>query len=69
MPLNETPCPRCSRRVHVMAGINVLPNFPQSVFLVCWKCKIIAHPREDRKWITIKEAKAVRQNSAGTGTS
>ncbi len=47
MPLNETPCPRCNRRVHVMAGINVLPNFPQSVFLVCWKCKIIAHPRED----------------------
>lgn len=62
MPPNETPCPQCSKRLHIMAGINVLPQFPQSLFLVCWKCKLIAHTRDDRKWMPIKEAKRLTAN-------
>lgn len=63
-PLNSTTCPRCSKRVHLMPGISVLPQFASYMFLVCWKCRIVAHTRrEDRKWIPIKKAKALQPNS------
>jgi hypothetical protein len=47
-----------------MPGISVLPQFPGYMFLVCWKCRIVAHTRrEDRKWIPIKKAKALQPNN------
>ena len=57
MPLNSTSCPKCAARVHVMAGINVLAQFKQHTFLVCWKCKIVATTKHERTWIKIKDAK------------
>lgn len=57
MPLNDQSCPRCSKRLHLMAGINVIEQFKQHTFLVCWKCRLIASTKPKRNWISIKEAK------------
>lgn len=61
MPINETPCPKCSKRLHLMAGVNVIEHFKRHTFLVCWKCKLIASVKPDRKWITIKEARKLAE--------
>lgn len=64
MPLNETGCPKCGTRVHIMAGINVAEQFKSHAFLVCWKCKLIASTRPERQWILIKDAKRMEPRDA-----
>lgn len=59
MPLNDTPCPRCGTRYHLMAGVNVLPQFPEHTFLVCWKCRIVKHTSQRSTWKPIAEAKRI----------
>lgn len=57
MPINETCCPKCAKRPHLMAGVNVIEALKRHTFLVCWKCKLIASTKPERNWITIKAAK------------
>jgi len=57
MSLGDTICPSCGKRCHLMAGINVLPQFKQHKFLVCWKCRTVKHTHPASKWTPIKDAK------------
>lgn len=59
MALNDIACPRCGKRCHLMAGINVLPAFPESMFVVCWNCEIVRSQKRDGGWKTLKEAKQI----------
>ena len=63
MPLSETCCPRCTRRIHLMAGVNVIESLKRHTFLVCWKCRLIASTKPERNWITIKQAKKLAEAS------
>lgn len=42
-----------------MAGVNVLEQFPEHMFLVCWKCRIVKHTSARSTWKAISEAKMI----------
>lgn len=57
MPLHDVSCPTCNGRTQVMAGANILPQFKEHLFLVCWKCRKVRHQNENSKWTAISVAK------------
>lgn len=39
--------------------VNVLEQFPEHMFLVCWKCRIVKHTSARSTWKAISEAKMI----------
>lgn len=42
-----------------MPGVNVLEQFKEHTFLVCWKCRIVKHTSQRSTWKPIAEAKRI----------
>lgn len=55
--LGETPCPQCSKRCHMMAGVNVPGGDTRETYLVCWTCGLRNQvPSND--WLPIRSPKS-----------
>lgn len=49
-PLDATPCPRCAKRCHLMAGRNVPGGESHETYLVCWRDGIAQALRPGSTW-------------------
>jgi hypothetical protein len=50
MPWDGTPCPKCGKRSHIMAGVLVPGCDKRETYLVCWKDKLCRPLHTEKNW-------------------